>query len=65
MKMSYFADTDTLYIEFLSASAVDTKDLDENTLIDYDEEGNVVSITLEHASTRTDVQKVTLSGIAA
>jgi uncharacterized protein YuzE len=65
MKMSYFADTDTLYIEFLSASAVDTKDLDENTLIDYNEGGNVVSITLEHASTRTDVQKVTLSGIAA
>jgi uncharacterized protein YuzE len=65
MKMSYFADTDTLYIEFLSASAVDTKDLDENTLIDYDEDGNVVSITLEHASARTDVQNVTLTGIAA
>jgi len=65
MKMSYFADTDTLYIEFLSASAVDTKDLDENTLIDYNEEGNVVSITLENASARTDVQKVTLTGIAA
>jgi uncharacterized protein YuzE len=46
-------------------NAVDTKDLDENTLIDYNEGGNVVSITLEHASTRTDVQKVTLSGIAA
>jgi uncharacterized protein YuzE len=48
-----------------SANAVDTKDLDENTLIDYDEEGNVVSITLEPATARTDVQKVTLSGIAA
>jgi len=49
----------------LVANAVDTKDLDENTLIDYDEEGNVVSITLEPATARTDVQKVTLSGIAA
>lgn len=65
MKMSYFADTDTLYIEFLSATAVDTKDLDANTLIDYDNEGNVVSITLEHASARTDVAKITLWGIAA
>lgn len=65
MNMSYFADTDTLYIEFRSTDAVDTKDLDENTLADYDAEGNIISITLEHASNRTDVQNVTLSGIAA
>lgn len=65
MKMSYFADTDTLYIEFSSTTATDTKDLDDNTLADYDTEGNIVAIILEHASTRTDVQKLTLSGIAA
>jgi uncharacterized protein YuzE len=65
MKVSYFADTDTLYIELKDSEVVETKDLDENTLIDVDDEGNLVAITMEHASTRTDVQNITLSGIAA
>jgi uncharacterized protein YuzE len=65
MKMSYFAETDTLYIELSATGATDTRDLDENTLVDYDTDGNIVSITMEHASARTDVQHITLSGIAA
>ena len=65
MKVSYFADTDTLTIELKSSGVTDTRDLDENTLLDLDADGNIVSITMEHASTRTDVQNITLSGIAA
>lgn len=65
MKMSYFNDTDTLYIEFKEAEVTETKDLDENTLLDLDQSGQVISITVEHASERTDVHKLVLSGIAA
>ncbi len=65
MKMSYFEDTDTLYIEFKEDSVVETKDLDENTLLDLDAYGNIIAITVEHASRRTDVNQLTLSGIAA
>ena len=65
MKMSYFEDSDTLYIEFKSTDIVDTKDLDENTTLDLDSNGDVVAITLEHASNRTDIGQLTLSGIAA
>lgn len=65
MKVSYLADTDTLYIELNDSGVAETRDLDENTLIDVDTEGNLVSITMEHASTRTDVQNIILSGIAA
>ena len=65
MKMSYFAETDTLYIELKSTDIAESKDLDENTILDVDSEGNIVAITMEHASTRTDVQNLTLSGIAA
>jgi len=65
MKVSYFADTDTLTIELKSSGVTDTRDLDENTLLDLDADGNIVSITMEHASTRTDVQNITLSGIVA
>ena len=65
MKMSYFDDTDTLYIEFREDKVVETKDLDENTILDLDASGNIISITVEHASNRTDVHQLTLSGIAA
>ena len=65
MKVSYFADTDTLYIELKDTDSVETRDLDANTLLDVDARGNIVAITMEHASKRTDVQNITLSGIAA
>ena len=52
MKISYFRDTDTLYIEFRQTLAAETRDLDENTQIDLDKQGNVCSLTLEHARER-------------
>ena len=65
MKLSYFQETDTLYIEFREAEIAETKDLDENTLLDLDATGNIISMTFEHASERTDIHHLSLSGIAA
>jgi uncharacterized protein YuzE len=65
MKVKYFNDTDTLYIEFRNKEIVESRDLDENTILDFDANGNVCAITFEHASPRTDVQQITLEGIAA
>jgi uncharacterized protein YuzE len=65
MQVKYFKDTDTLYIEFRRQDVVESRDLDENTILDLDAEGNICAITFEHASTRTDVQQVTVEGIAA
>jgi len=65
MKVKYFEDTDTLYIEFNDSSIAESRDLDENTILDVDEQGNVCAITFEHASQRTDVKQVTVEGIAA
>ncbi len=65
MKVKYFKDTDTLYIEFNAQNITETKDLDENTILDLDSNGNICAITFEHASDRMDVQQVTLEGIAA
>ena len=65
MKVKYFKDTDTLYIEFRAKDIFESRDLDENTILDLDSEGHVCAITFEHASARTDVQQVTLEGIAA
>lgn len=56
MKISYFEDTDTLYIEFNASDIEETRELDENTLLDVDSQGNIVAITVEHTSKRMDVQ---------
>jgi uncharacterized protein YuzE len=65
MKVSYFRDTDTVYIEFRADDIVESKDLDENTTLDLDAQGNVCAITFEHASQRTDVSHLVVEGIAA
>ena len=54
MKIKYFPDTDTLYIEFKAGAVAETRDLDENTLLDLDADGHIAGMTIEHASTRTD-----------
>ncbi len=61
MKVTYFQDTDTLLVEFASADAESTRDLDENTLAEYDHQGNLISITMEHASSRADLRSFSYS----
>jgi uncharacterized protein YuzE len=49
MEIKYFQDTDTLLVNFSDREIVETKELNENTLIELDKDGNLVSMTLEHA----------------
>ena len=65
MKIQYFTDTDTLYIEFRQAQVAETRDLDENTLLDVDRDGNICGITVEHASQRTDIPRFSYEQVAA
>lgn len=65
MKIKYFQDTDTLYIEFRPTEIVETKDLDENTLLDLDRNGNICGITVEHARERTDIPHFSFEQVAA
>jgi uncharacterized protein YuzE len=65
MKVQYFEDTDTLYIEFQGRKVAKSRDLDENTLLDLDADGNVCAITFEHASKRADISHLHVEGIAA
>jgi len=65
MKIRYFQDTDTLYIEFKSVEVAETKDLDENTLLDVDRDGNICGITVEHASQRADFPQFSYEQVAA
>jgi uncharacterized protein YuzE len=65
MKIQYFPDTDTLYIEFKPVEVAETRDLDENTLLDLDREGNLAGITVEQASKRADFPTFSYEQVAA
>lgn len=65
MKIKYFQGTDTLHIEFTDADIFETKDLDENMLLDIDANGNICGITLEHAKQRADFPHFSFEQIAA
>ena len=52
MRLKYFQDTDTLYIEFQAVEAAETRDLDEDTLLEIDKDGHICAITVEHARDR-------------
>ncbi|MBR9987511.1 MAG: DUF2283 domain-containing protein [Desulfosarcina sp.] len=49
MKIRYFPETDTAYIEFTGKEVNETKEISENIYIDIDENGNIVAMTIEHA----------------
>ena len=65
MKIKYFCDSDTLYIELRDLAVAETRDLDENTVLDLDAEGNVSAITIEHASLRAGIPQFSYEQIAA
>jgi len=65
MKIQYFQDTDTLYIEFKAAEVAESKDPDENTVLDLDQSGNIWGITVEHASQRADIPRFSYEQVAA
>jgi uncharacterized protein YuzE len=65
MKIRYFESTDTLLIEFRDLPVAETRDLDENTVLDLDAEGNICAITLEHASKRAGIPQFSYEQVAA
>ena len=55
MNIKYFTDTDTLYLVFSKNLIVETKDLDENVILDLDDSGKIVAITIEHAKENANI----------
>ena len=56
MKLNYYRDTDSLYIELNSNSSVETKEIAEGLLIDFDKHGNIVGIDIDHASKKMNLK---------
>jgi len=65
MKIKYFKDTDTLLITFNNNLVYETKDINENTIIEFDENGNVVSMTFEHAKNVANINDISYQQLTA
>jgi uncharacterized protein YuzE len=57
MKVKYFSDTDTALVEFTDNEVVETKEIGENIYLDLDRNGNLVSMTIEHARSNAKLQE--------
>jgi uncharacterized protein YuzE len=65
MRIRYFSETDTLYIEFREAPIAESRDLDENTVLDVDGDGNICAMTVEHASERAGIPQFSYEQVTA
>jgi uncharacterized protein YuzE len=64
MEIKYFSDTDTLLINFSNKEIVETRDITESILIELDKDGDLVSMTIEHAKQLTDVESFSYQKVA-
>lgn len=60
MKLDYYKDTDSLYIDLSSRPSVDSREISEGIVLDYDAEGNLAGIDIDNASQKVDLRKVIL-----
>ncbi len=61
MKINYFPETDSLYIDLSEKMSSDSIEISEGIVIDYDEKGQVVGIDIDNASSKLDLKELTLS----
>jgi uncharacterized protein YuzE len=61
MKVTYFEDTDTAFVELIDAPVEETRELNENVYLDLDAHGNLVSLTIEHARERANPPEMLFS----
>jgi uncharacterized protein YuzE len=58
MKLHYYPETDSLYIELRNEPGAETREIAEGLAVDFDAEGNVVGFDIDHASRKLDLTKV-------
>ena len=65
MKLNYYADTDSLYIDLSSKNSVESREISPGIVLDYDSEGNLAGIDIDNASKKLDLKDLTLIHIPA
>lgn len=63
MKLNYYPDTDSLYIDLAVKPSVESREVSEGVVLDYDEQGNLVGIDIDNASRKLDLSELVTSHI--
>ena len=58
MKLHYYPETDSLYIDLNARPSVDSREVADGFVIDLDEDGNIVGIDIERASQKLDLKTI-------
>ena len=61
MKLNYYAETDSLYIDLSSKASAESIEISEGIVVDYDEEGNITGIDIDNASRKIDLKEIILN----
>ena len=65
MKLNYYPETDSLYIDLSSKPSKESVEVSEGIVIDYDEEGHITGIDVDNASHKIDLKEVILNKLPA
>jgi uncharacterized protein YuzE len=65
MKLNYYAETDSLYIDLSERPSAESREITEGVVLDYDAEGNLVGIDIDNASRKVDLKTLTLNKLPA
>jgi len=65
MKLNYHPETDSLYIDLSEKPSVESREISEGVVLDYDAEGNLVGLDIDHASRSVDLRTLTVSRLPA
>lgn len=55
MRLHYYPETDSLYVEFKDGPGVETREVTDGLNVDLDAGGEVVGFDIDHASKRLDL----------
>ncbi len=61
MRLNYYPETDSLYIDLSERTSAESREISEGIILDYDAEGQLVGIDIDHASKKVELKKLTLS----
>ena len=63
MKFHYYPDTDSLYIELSEREGSDSREVAPGVVLDLDEDGGLVGIDIDHASSVVDLTKLEVTSL--
>lgn len=61
MKLNYYPNTDSLYIDLSEQPSVESREITEGIVLDYDAAGHLVGIDIDNASQQVELKQLTLS----